>query len=108
MFDLTNQFVREGVEGGMISLVLFVGMLAHAYSLVGRTWRSVADNPAKRAYAWAAGVALFAHTMMFFSISVASWCQQNLFGLILLYAIIASYAPRRQPKEVKEVSPEGN
>ena len=82
MYDLTNQYVREGVKGGFLSLVLFVWVLAHAFRLVGRTWRAERRHRYKRALAWGLGASLFAHVVMFLSIAITH-SQQNMLVFFL-------------------------
>ncbi|MEZ5976003.1 MAG: hypothetical protein R3E96_14535 [Planctomycetota bacterium] len=81
--DVTNQFVLEGVRGGFLGMVLFIWVLSEAFRQVGRLWRTVERNRAKRALGWALGVSLFAQALMFLSISISpasrtcrcsSWC----------------------------------
>lgn len=90
--DLTNQFVREGARGGFLTLILFVWVLAEAFSLAGRLWRRVERNRAKRAVAWGLGVAVFVNGMMFLSISITH-SQQNMMIFLFPIAALGSLAP---------------
>ena len=104
MYDLTNQYVREGVKGGFLALIFFVWAMCHAFILVGRLWRSVKRERYKRYFAWGIGVSLFAHGMMFLSIAITH-SQQNMMVFFLLFASVGSLAPdrsrarRTRPKE---------
>lgn len=97
MYDLTNQYVREGVKGGFISLVLFVWVLVEAYSRSGRLWKKSSRQSYPIAFAWGMGVCLFAHTIMFLSISI-SHSQQNMLVMFFLFALAAGLEPRRRRK----------
>jgi len=81
--DLTNQFVFEGVRGGMLTLILFVIAIIISFRSVGRIWRRVSDNKAHLALAWALGVSLFVHCVNFIGVSY--------FGQIILlwYMLLA-------------------
>ncbi len=67
--DITNQFVIDGVRGGLMTMTLLIVTISLAFGMIGRLWRTVDDDHARRAMAWAMGVALFAHVMSFFSVS---------------------------------------
>jgi hypothetical protein len=87
--DVTNQYIYEGVEGGFLTLVLFVYGIVLAFGGVGRLWRQNSD-PYRIALSWALGVSLFVHCMNFIGVSY--------FGQIhviwyLLFAMIGSMAP---------------
>jgi hypothetical protein len=122
-FDaITNEFVRQGVDGGLLTLALFVGMIVVAFIGVGRILRdasrkryrvagSTADGKrtllrpagdaneraAKLALAWALGVSMFIHCVVFIGVSY--------FGQVLLVwyvglGFIGSLSPagnRRSP-----------
>ena len=81
--DLTNQYVAEGVRGGLLTLIFFILSIAIAFRSVGRTWRRVKDDKAKLAMSWALGVSLFVHCVNFIGVSY--------FGqiIILWYMILA-------------------
>lgn len=94
--DLTNQFVAEGVRGGIVQLALFVLLLGMAFSALGRarvmaTRTEKLRRPARRAFAylaWGLGASLAVHCVSF--ISVAYFGQmQSIFYLHL--AMIASF-----------------
>lgn len=107
MYDLTNQYVREGVKGGFLALVFFVWAMWHAFVLVGRLWRSVRRERYKRYFAWGIGVSLFAHGMMFLSIAITH-SQQNMMVFFLLFASVGSLAPRRgQARGRRRAAPPG-
>ncbi|MFT7677145.1 MAG: hypothetical protein ACI8QC_001122 [Planctomycetota bacterium] len=105
MYDLTNQYVREGVKGGFLALIFFVWAMGHAFLLVGRLWRSVKRERYKRSMAWALGVCLFVHGMMFLSISITH-SQQNMMVFFLLFAAIGSLAPDGKRKRRRKRRPQ--
>lgn len=69
LHDVTNQFVLDGVRGGMVTMLLLILVIVHAFGHVGRACRALDHDRAKRAMAWGLGVAIFAHVMSFFSVS---------------------------------------
>jgi hypothetical protein len=89
LFDVTNQFVKEGVEGGIWTLSLFVWSIWLAFSYVGRLWRSQGNRRGSVIRAWGLGVALWSQCVMFMGVSI-TWSQQNLLTWLLLLATCSS------------------
>ncbi len=90
MYDVANQYVLEGVQGGAISLLLFLLMVATAFGGVGRFWRSVKHDKGQVIMAWALGISLFVHTVNF--IGVSYFGQITMLWFMLL-AIIVTLDP---------------
>jgi len=85
--DVTNQYILEGVYGGILTMGLFIATIAVAYQKVGVLWRSELHNPYYLALSWALGVSLFVHTMNFFAVS---YFGQIIMIWYLLLAMIGS------------------
>ncbi|MFY9342333.1 MAG: hypothetical protein WAT39_07580 [Planctomycetota bacterium] len=67
--DVTNQFVAEGVAGGIVRLSLFVWIVWLAFAGVSRSVRLRDATPAYRLASWAIGSAMFMHCMNFLAVS---------------------------------------
>lgn len=67
--DVTNQYILEGVRGGLLTLILFVAVIAFAFRDVGNLWRQQIKNSYKLAISWALGVSLFVHCVNFIGVS---------------------------------------
>lgn len=67
--DMTNQFVLEGVRGGIVTLLLFVAMVVVAFVYVGRSARAVRPDRKAEVLAFALGVSLFVHVTGFIGVS---------------------------------------
>ncbi|MBC8391738.1 MAG: hypothetical protein H8E17_04105 [Deltaproteobacteria bacterium] len=98
--DVTNQYIYEGVNGGIVTLILFVGVITVAFREVGRLWRLQTHNPPRLALSWALGVSLFVHCMVFIGVSY--------FGQIwilwyLLLAIIGSLSVQARPVSIPKI-----
>lgn len=85
--DLCNHYVLEGVEGGFLTLCLFIAVIVIAFRDVGRIWRSQIRNPYYLAISWAFGVSLFVHCMNFIGLS---YFGQMWIPWYLLLAMIGS------------------
>jgi len=90
LFDVTNQYVLEGVRGGLLTLVLFVAIVVTAYAYAGRLVRVAEGSRARLAQAWAVGTTLFVHCTIFIAVS---YFGQIIMLWYLLLAAIAGLAP---------------
>jgi hypothetical protein len=88
--DITNYYIRMGVDGGMPLLLMFIAVLSKGFSLVGRTWRHADGPSAQFPYGtWALGASLFAQAATFMSVS---YFDQSVVFLYLTLAAIGSQA----------------
>lgn len=69
LHDVTNQYVLEGVRGGLLTLGFFVVTIALAFRGVGQRLRLVRHDTRLAACVWAIGVSLFVHCVCFLSVS---------------------------------------
>jgi hypothetical protein len=94
--DITNQFISEGVNGGILTLLLFIVVISLSYKYIGEVlkWRHDADLYTKMAI-WCIGVCLFAHILSFLSVTYFDQTQ------IYWYMILA-VASRLGLKNVEE------
>jgi hypothetical protein len=68
--DITNQFIYEGVRGGLLTMALFIVLFAVNFSTVGRRVRAMNDDGLpERFMVWTIGCSLFAHAASFMSVS---------------------------------------
>jgi len=113
-FDITNQYIAYGIDGGLITLSLYILVIVRCFSGVGRSVRALSDQSrASQIFVWALGAALFAHVVNYFSIS---YFDQNLITWFMLLAMISSVgayvvrlkrapvAEKVQPAEIAEGS----
>ena len=90
-FDsVTNQFILEGVEGGLLTLALFVVLLTLAFHGVGRIGRLVRNSRSRQIMAWMLGASLFVHCASFLAVS---YFGQIVMILYLTLAAIVSLSP---------------
>ena len=90
--DVTNQYVLEGVRGGVVTLVLFVTTIVLAFGCVGATLRRVEGDRARRALVWGIGVALFVHCMSFIAVSYFGQSTMLWYLTLALAASVADVA----------------
>jgi hypothetical protein len=88
LHDVTNEYVWEGVNGGLLTLILFLTIIVRSFRAIGRALRALPDQPVgARLCLWALGTALFAHTVTFLSIQ---YFDQNFVNWYLLLAMIST------------------
>lgn len=103
MFDVTNQYVLIGVQGGLVSLLLFLAMIAAAFGAVGRAARSWAhERRDDSRLAWACGASLLVHTVNYISVP---YFDQNIVVWYLLLAMIATLGLRAAAPGTAAVAP---
>jgi len=78
--------VRVGVDGGLITLVLFLAVIVKSYKLVGRLVIDMQGSPPARKAVWALGAAFTGHLAAFFGVN---YWDQNVVPWYLLLAMIA-------------------
>jgi hypothetical protein len=66
--DITNQYILEGIRGGVLSLILFFLFLISMFKLIGKALRASAADSDRWIY-WGGGVVLFVHAISFLSVS---------------------------------------
>jgi len=67
--DITNEYVFTGIEGGLLTVLFFVAVIAFAFRDVGRAWRRDPRNRAHVWMTWMLGATLFVHCSTFIGLS---------------------------------------
>jgi hypothetical protein len=86
MSDITNQFIAEGIEGGLLRMFLFIVIIVYSFGAIGRIIRATeGELVSVRICLWSMGVALLSHVASFISVSYFS--QIVVFWYMLLAMI---------------------
>ncbi len=85
--DITNQYVMEGIRGGLLTLLIFLAIVYLTFRQVGPLWRSAQPSRWQMALAWSFGAAMFVHATAFFAVS---YFGQIIVIWYLLLAMIVS------------------
>jgi hypothetical protein len=87
--DITNHYLVMGVYGGIPLMLLFIAVLAKAFSFVGQTLQKAYNLQIQesRFMFWALGASLFSHAATFLSVS---YFDQSFVFLYLTLAAICS------------------
>ena len=88
LFDITNQYLVYGADGGLITMLLFILVIVRSFGAVGLTVRALGEEPRELQFCvWALGAALFSHVVTFLSVS---YFDQNFVNWYLLLAMIST------------------
>lgn len=88
--DVTNHFIAQGIQGGLLTLIIFVIMLVFCYKEIGYKIRTVVTQPlSSQIIIWSLGAALFAHIAAFFSVYYFDQIRVIWYLLLALIATIA-------------------
>ena len=90
LFDVTNQYLFVGSEGGLFSMLLFIWIIVVAFRYVGlarRAMERIGEPLANQGCVWALGAALLAHAVSYISVS---YFDQNFVNWYLLLAMIVT------------------
>lgn len=90
MIDITNQYILEGVYGGLGRMILFIAVIVFSFQQVGRALQKANGHSLSTQFTiWALGASLFSHVVSF--ISVAYFDQLVIIWCLLLAMISADF-----------------
>jgi len=100
MVDITNQYILEGVNGGLLTMFLFIMIIISCFRMIGeaRKNNTAGFTNQHTILFWAIGSSIFAHAITFFSVSYFDQI------IILWYFTLAIVSSVTNVKEVGEVS----
>lgn len=100
--DITNQYLLEGLRGGMVTMWVFILILVRLFGAVGKAVRSewVLDK-GLRVFVWSMGAMLIAHTATFFS--VAYFESQSMMQWFLSIALVVALSDSVERQRVAAV-----
>jgi hypothetical protein len=87
--DITNNYVMQGIRGGIWQFMLFLAIIVFSYKIMGRLVHGSPDGVLAPKMLWAIGVALTAHCVAFIDIS---YFDQIAVFWYWLVAIISSFS----------------
>jgi hypothetical protein len=99
MMDITNQYVAQGIHGGILGLGFFVAMIVAGFKTVGRAVRNEVNPSVDRMLVWALGVSLASHCAAFISVSYFDQIQVFWFWLLAVIAGVPVWAHQELAEE---------
>ncbi len=102
MFDVTNTYVVQAVQGGLATLLLFVLVLVRGFSAAGGAVQRWGDGHRdQQRLAWALGCALLFHAVNFVSVF---YFDQNIVVWYLVLAMLATCSLLPRPSDAPAVA----
>jgi hypothetical protein len=89
MMDITNEFVAQGINGGVLGLGFFIATIVCCFKIIGRAVRDQGESPIERKTIWTFGVCLLAHCSAFISVSYFDQIQVFWFWLLAVIPCLA-------------------
>jgi hypothetical protein len=103
--DITSQYIAEAVDGGLLKLALFIGIIVQCFKAVGRRVRAEAVGPEVAGILpWVMGVCLLTHCLSFWSIPYFDQMAVLWYWLLATISRTACDA-EAQPEQVAAASP---
>ena len=99
MMDITNQYVAQGIHGGILGLGFFVAMIVAGFKTIGRAVRNEVKPTVARVLLWALGVCLASHCAAFISVSYFDQIQVFWFWLLAVIAAVPVWAHQERGEE---------
>ena len=69
LWDITNTYIHMGVDGGLMTLVLFILIILLCFRVIGSALVVTENQVRAQRNLWAFGAALFSHSVAFFGMS---------------------------------------
>ncbi len=82
MSDITNQFLVEGVRGGLVTMLIFIYLIYMLFKALNINIKHEGENKRNTLFLWVLGSSLFAHVISFFGVSYFDQITVVLFFLI--------------------------
>jgi hypothetical protein len=102
-FDTSNQYVQQGVTGGLTSLVLFIATISCSFGRIGKARKALKGTERRSEwFLWLLGSALFANIVAFFGISYFDQTRIAWFALLAMISAATTASHRGSTARVTE------
>lgn len=100
MWDSINGYVNAGLEGGLVTFLLYIAVFVSAYRTIGLARRSAEGDRKREWLIWALGAALFANTVAFFGITYFDQSAIVWYALLSMMSVASILATEPQSAPV--------
>ncbi len=89
MWDLSDQYVAVCLTGGLITFIIFIGLLSRSFGGLGMARKRLAAPRERKAewFCWCLGCALLGHVVGWFGCSYMAKMQMTLFALLAMISV---------------------
>jgi len=101
--DVTNQYVRVGVDGGLITLLLFILVVGLCFRGVGRARKAFENQPDTERLCWALGASMFAHVVAFMGVAYFDQILVLWYTLLAMISRLASLSEASVASQKQEL-----
>lgn len=91
MWDSCNQFVSEGITGGLICFVAFVVMFVLCFQMIGNARKAVEGDTKEEWLMWFLGAALLAQIMVYFGIDYFDQMAFVWYAVLVIIPVVTLY-----------------
>jgi hypothetical protein len=85
--DIVNEFVNQGIRGGLVALLLFIWLLVKCFKMAGVASRSEDQSRVNQFMIWSMGCTVLSHVASFFSVTYFD--QITIFWYLIIAMIAA-------------------
>jgi hypothetical protein len=104
--DVTNQYILEGVQGGLVTLVLFIAVIVLCFRGLGRAITEMAEQSSKRVHLWALGVSLLTTAVSFMGVSYFGQMVMIWYLQLALISTVVSSSIQAHHEDLSNASPQ--
>jgi hypothetical protein len=90
-WDQCNQYISEGLQGGIATMVLFFAIISRGFGMIGQQRKRVEGSP-QEWYFWCLGAALFAHVICFLGIDYFDQTRALWFVFLAMISVATASA----------------
>jgi hypothetical protein len=104
MWDTSNQYVTYGLAGGLLTFVLFIGIISRGFGSLGTARKVVDGNKKEEWFLWCLGATMFAHVVAYFGIGYFDQVQFSWFALLAIISVAVAEATASSVPLVEEAA----
>jgi hypothetical protein len=102
MWDLSNQYVGCALTGGLVTLLLFIGIISRSFGRLGTARKLAEGDPKHQWFLWCLCAALLSHVVAYFGISYFDQMQVAWYALLATISAALPDATRSPAPQVQE------
>lgn len=87
MWDVGNQFIAEGISGGLATFLLFIAIVCCGFKWIGRARKANRGDLHNEWHFWFLGAALFSNVVAYFGISYFDQTRYSWFALLAIVCV---------------------